>query len=138
MCVEQLIKGNMYSNGNTSPHDMAAGVGFSAPEVKLDRLPGWEAHSYGYHGDDGMAFQSNGTGKKYGPVFATGQEHSNSVTGACSLISHSQHGPRHYSITHICCEPSSQSKPRCHLHAAVPRTDLFRAALYCTDSWCLI
>ena len=50
-----------------------AGIGFSAHTVKLDRLPGWEPHSYGYHGDDGMAFESCGTGKPYGPVFATGK-----------------------------------------------------------------
>ena len=50
-----------------------AGVGFSAPGVSLNRLPGWEPHSYGYHGDDGMAFESCGTGKPYGPVFATGR-----------------------------------------------------------------
>ncbi len=51
---------------------LIAGIGFSAHGVKLDRLPGWEPHSYGYHGDDGMAFQSCGTGKPYGPIFATG------------------------------------------------------------------
>ena len=51
---------------------LTAGIGFSAHGVKLDRLPGWEPHSYGYHGDDGMAFQSCGTGKPYGPIFATG------------------------------------------------------------------
>lgn len=48
------------------------GIGFSAQDVSLNRLPGWEPHSYGYHGDDGMAFESCGTGKPYGPVFATG------------------------------------------------------------------
>lgn len=52
--------------------DGFVGIGFSAHGVKLDRLPGWEPHSYGYHGDDGMAFQSCGTGKPYGPIFATG------------------------------------------------------------------
>ena len=48
------------------------GVGFSTGSVALNRLPGWETHSYGYHGDDGMAFHSCGTGKPYGPVYATG------------------------------------------------------------------
>lgn len=61
-----------------------SGVGFSTGDVKLNRLPGWEAHSYGYHGDDGNAFQGSGTGKHYGPVYATGQ-HSKSAlhTTAC-------------------------------------------------------
>lgn len=55
-------------------HDcgLLAGIGFSTQDVSLNRLPGWEPHSYGYHGDDGMAFESCGTGKAYGPVFATG------------------------------------------------------------------
>jgi hypothetical protein len=48
------------------------GVGFSVPEVKLDRLPGWEPRSYGYHGDDGHVFSGRGTGRPYGPVFGTG------------------------------------------------------------------
>ena len=53
---------------------MTAGIGFAAPDVPLDRLPGWDSHSYGYHGDDGFAFTSNsGRGQTYGPLFGTGQ-----------------------------------------------------------------
>ncbi|EFN58155.1 hypothetical protein CHLNCDRAFT_34313, partial [Chlorella variabilis] len=48
------------------------GIGFSTADVKLDRLPGWEPHSYGYHGDDGHAFSGRGTGRAYGPVYTTG------------------------------------------------------------------
>ena len=48
------------------------GVGFSSADVKLDRLPGWEPHSFGYHGDDGNAFHESGKGIKYGPTFGTG------------------------------------------------------------------
>ncbi|GAA99813.1 uncharacterized protein L969DRAFT_100801 [Mixia osmundae IAM 14324] len=48
------------------------GVGFSTLTVSLSRLPGWEADSYGYHGDDGNAFCSHGSGKKFGPQFTTG------------------------------------------------------------------
>lgn len=33
---------------------------------------GWERNSYGYHGDDGNAFEGSGRGKKYGPSFCTG------------------------------------------------------------------
>ena len=35
------------------------------------RLPGWDKHSYGYHGDDGNSFCSSGTGQAYGPTFTT-------------------------------------------------------------------
>lgn len=48
------------------------GVGFCVSDFQPDRLPGWEAHSYGYHGDDGHAFQGSGKGRAYGPTYSTG------------------------------------------------------------------
>jgi hypothetical protein len=48
------------------------GVGFCIAEFQADRLPGWEPHSYGYHGDDGHAFQGSGKGRAYGPTYTTG------------------------------------------------------------------
>ncbi|GLC42436.1 hypothetical protein PLESTF_000812400 [Pleodorina starrii] len=48
------------------------GIGFCTDEVLLTRLPGWDPHSYGYHGDDGHAFSGSGTGRPYGPSFTTG------------------------------------------------------------------
>ena len=48
------------------------GVGFCTAEMNMDRLPGWEPQSYGYHGDDGNAFRSDGKGRRYGPTFGTG------------------------------------------------------------------
>lgn len=48
------------------------GVGLSAQGVNMNRLPGWDKHSYGYHGDDGHSFCSSGTGLPYGPTFTTG------------------------------------------------------------------
>lgn len=46
------------------------GVGFSGSKASLSRLPGWEADSWGYHGDDGFSFACTGGGKPYGPRFA--------------------------------------------------------------------
>ncbi|XP_026473235.1 ran-binding protein 9 isoform X3 [Ctenocephalides felis] len=48
------------------------GIGLSASGVNMNRLPGWDKHSYGYHGDDGNSFCSSGTGQTYGPTFTTG------------------------------------------------------------------
>ena len=48
------------------------GIGLSVKDVKLDRLPGWEPKSYGYHGDDGHVFNGRGTGRPYGPMYTTG------------------------------------------------------------------
>ncbi|KAK9497236.1 hypothetical protein O3M35_004593 [Rhynocoris fuscipes] len=48
------------------------GIGLSAQGVNMNRLPGWDKHSYGYHGDDGHSFCSSGTGRPYGPTFTTG------------------------------------------------------------------
>ncbi|CAH0549996.1 unnamed protein product [Brassicogethes aeneus] len=48
------------------------GIGLSAHGVNMNRLPGWDKQSYGYHGDDGNSFCSSGTGQSYGPTFTTG------------------------------------------------------------------
>ena len=54
------------------------GIGLSTKEVSLNRLPGWDKGSYGYHGDDGHSFCSSGSGIAYGPTFTTGD-----VVGCC-------------------------------------------------------
>ncbi|GAQ91941.1 RAN binding protein [Klebsormidium nitens] len=54
------------------------GIGFCADRVLMSRLPGWELHSYGYHGDDGCSFRGCSRGTIYGPTFSTGD-----VIGAC-------------------------------------------------------
>lgn len=38
------------------------GIGLSEKGMNLNRLPGWDAISYGYHGDDGNFFASSGKG----------------------------------------------------------------------------
>lgn len=48
------------------------GIGFSGMKASLERLPGWEPESWAYHGDDGMSFCCQYTGKPYGPQFTTG------------------------------------------------------------------
>ncbi|CAF2562292.1 unnamed protein product [Rotaria sp. Silwood2] len=57
------------------------GIGLSTSEVNLNRLPGWDKGSYGYHGDDGHSFCSSGSGIAYGPTFTTGD-----FVGCCSEI----------------------------------------------------
>ena len=54
------------------------GIGLTHYYCDLDRLPGWEMYSFGYHGDDGHLFDCSGTGKKYGPRFSKGD-----VIGVC-------------------------------------------------------
>ena len=48
------------------------GIGFASSAVSLQRLPGWEVNSWGYHGDDGNSFNCSGTGRKYGPTYSSG------------------------------------------------------------------
>ena len=45
------------------------GIGFTSPKSSLEKLPGWEPESWGYHGDDGKSFCCQNTGKNYGPTF---------------------------------------------------------------------
>uniref|UniRef100_A0A182QSV9 Ran-binding protein 9 n=1 Tax=Anopheles farauti TaxID=69004 RepID=A0A182QSV9_9DIPT len=48
------------------------GIGLTHTNFKINRLPGWDKQSYGYHGDDGNSFCSSGNGQPYGPTFTTG------------------------------------------------------------------
>eukprot|EP00163_Fabomonas_tropica_P015870 TRINITY_DN28717_c0_g1_i1.p1 TRINITY_DN28717_c0_g1~~TRINITY_DN28717_c0_g1_i1.p1 ORF type:complete len:485 (-),score=81.42 TRINITY_DN28717_c0_g1_i1:181-1635(-) len=48
------------------------GIGLCTMSVNLNRLPGWERNSFGYHGDDGNSFRESGRGNPYGPTFTTG------------------------------------------------------------------
>ncbi|KAJ2392376.1 hypothetical protein GGI05_002684 [Coemansia sp. RSA 2603] len=48
------------------------GIGLSHPSLSTSRLPGWDAGSWGYHGDDGNSFGGDGRGSPYGPGFKSG------------------------------------------------------------------
>ncbi|CAO3653548.1 unnamed protein product [Mucor fragilis] len=48
------------------------GIGFCRRINSLDRFPGWEEHSWGYHGENGHVFSGPGTEKAYGPKYGTG------------------------------------------------------------------
>ena len=54
-------------------HECVA-VGLSTVEFRVhSNMPGWDSHSYGYHGDDGGIFHGLGEPKKdYGPKFGPG------------------------------------------------------------------
>ncbi|CAI2194596.1 19228_t:CDS:2, partial [Funneliformis geosporum] len=47
------------------------GIGFCTKSASLNKMPGWEDSSCGYHGDDGQIF-FNSKGKPFGPKFMTG------------------------------------------------------------------
>lgn len=47
-------------------------IGFTTSAFKLRRQPGWEANSYGYHGDDGLLYRGHGKGETFGPTYTTG------------------------------------------------------------------
>ncbi|XAR57461.1 hypothetical protein NMG60_11025614 [Bertholletia excelsa] len=48
------------------------GIGFTTEGFKMRRQPGWEANSYGYHGDDGFLYHGQGKGEAFGPTFTAG------------------------------------------------------------------
>lgn len=52
--------------------DCVVAIGFSAAKVSLERLPGWEAESWGYHGDEGKVFSGAQNGQPYKSSFGTG------------------------------------------------------------------
>lgn len=49
-------------------------VGIATANFHLhSRMPGWDVHSYGYHGDDGGAFHASGDmTRRFGPSFGQG------------------------------------------------------------------
>ena len=48
----------------------AISIGLTGKGTNLNHQPGWDRHTWGYHGDDGNFFEEDGGyGKKYGPVF---------------------------------------------------------------------
>jgi len=70
------------------------GVGLCAQSVNMNRLPGWDKHSYGYHGDDGHSFCSSGQGQAYGPTFTTGDVIGcgiNLIDGSCFYTKNGHH-----------------------------------------------
>ncbi|KAI9480498.1 MAG: concanavalin A-like lectin/glucanase domain-containing protein [Benjaminiella poitrasii] len=53
--------------------DGQIGIGFCRKLNSLDRFPGWEDHSWGYHGETGKIYSGSGSGgQSYGPKFGTG------------------------------------------------------------------
>jgi hypothetical protein len=44
---------------------------FAGRGVKFSRLPGWEANSWGYYGDNGHALSADKSGAQYGPPFGS-------------------------------------------------------------------
>ncbi|XP_021601534.1 ran-binding protein M homolog isoform X2 [Manihot esculenta] len=44
-------------------------IGFTKEGFKMRRQPGWEANSYGYHGDDGYLYRGPGKSEPFGPTF---------------------------------------------------------------------
>ena len=50
------------------------GIGVGPPDYKVNRFPGWNMHSVGYHSDDGHLFHSHGQHSRpnLGPTCAVG------------------------------------------------------------------
>lgn len=48
------------------------GIGFTPEGYLLTRHPGWDTHSYGYHGNDGHKYSDSEIGLSFGPKFGTG------------------------------------------------------------------
>lgn len=67
--VERVV----VENNGVHRHECVA-VGLSTLAFRpRDKMPGWDDHSYGYHGDDGGIFHGQGEMiKRYGPPFGPG------------------------------------------------------------------
>ncbi|TWU72496.1 hypothetical protein ED733_001840 [Metarhizium rileyi] len=52
--------------------DTTIAIGFATKAASLSRPVGWEAESWGYHGDDGRCFTGQNIGRPFGPTFNAG------------------------------------------------------------------
>ena len=52
--------------------DCALGIGVGASDYPLDRMPGWNLNSIGYHANNGKCFHQCGHGIEFGPACAVG------------------------------------------------------------------
>ena len=48
------------------------GIGLTSNGSKLNRMPGWNKNTIGYHGDNGKVYKGKRNGSKYGPSFGVG------------------------------------------------------------------
>mmetsp|Transcript_9589 Transcript_9589/g.19328 ORF Transcript_9589/g.19328 Transcript_9589/m.19328 type:complete len:424 (+) Transcript_9589:190-1461(+) len=72
---EPSTSSSSQQNGNHAGHTKreCVAVGLSTYRFELHRrLPGWDAFSFAYHGDDGLVFHHQSAGVKYGPTFGAG------------------------------------------------------------------
>lgn len=62
-------RGSHGSRGSSNELGEANQQSLLSNQLPLNRLPGWEPRTWGYHADDGNAFGGSGQGKKFGPTF---------------------------------------------------------------------
>ena len=48
---------------------LARSRSFTSSDNRLNKLPGWDKNSWGYHGDDGCSFSAEKAGNAYGETF---------------------------------------------------------------------
>lgn len=48
------------------------GIGLGEFEYPVDRMPGWNRNSIGYHADNGKLYHQEGCGQKFGPTCTVG------------------------------------------------------------------
>ena len=54
--------------------EASIGIGMGEKNYPLNRMPGWNRNSIGYHGDDGMLYHENGRGNRFGPTCTEGDK----------------------------------------------------------------
>ncbi len=93
----------------TSAGEMASiGIGVGDREYLLDRMPGWNRNSIGYHADDGKLYHEAGFGAAFGPSCTAGDRM------GCGVVFDSEYGGRyvHVFFTKNSCQLGNLVKMR--------------------------
>lgn len=70
MVVKLALGQWQHNTKDREEHNYLPSDSFAVSTVKLDRHPGWDQHSWGYHGDSGNSFDCS-VEAPYGPTFSS-------------------------------------------------------------------
>lgn len=91
-------------------------IGFTTEgfKGKMRRQPGWEANSYGYHGDDGYLYRGQGKGELFGPTYTVNDTVGGGINYASQKFFFTKNGEM---VGDVCKEVKGRLYPTIAVHS---------------------